>query len=158
MAVLAGLGVGAAIWYSEAGPGGSEAYALRVTNGVTETGEVVSTTTPSGEVRTLIKWRTRTGPEFTDTVTKGTTVYGPGETVRLPGGTLTVLGPGETLRLTETLIEFVTQPVTEIHENTVTDVVTQTVTETIRDTVTVVETIVNTVTETVVVTETVPQP
>jgi hypothetical protein len=155
MALVAGLGVGAAIWYSEGGPSGGEAYALRVTNGVTETGEIVTLTRPSGEVRRVIKWRTPTGPEFTDTV-KGTTVYGPGETVRLPGGTLTVLGPGETLTLTET--QIFTQPVTEIqtateiHENTVTDVVT----ETIRDTVTVVETVVETVT--VVVTETVPQP
>lgn len=156
MAVLAGLGVGAAIWYSEGGPGGGDAYALRVNNGVTETGEIVTLTTPSGDVRRVIKWRTQTGPEYTDTVTRGTTVYGPGETVRLPGGTLTVLGPGETLTLTETFTLPITEIQTETHENTVTDVVTQTVTETIRDTVT--ETIVNTVTETVVITETVTVP
>jgi hypothetical protein len=158
MAVLAGLGVGAAIWYSEGGADGSEAYALRVNNGVTETGEIVTLTTPSGDVRRVIKWRTRTGAEFTDTVVEGTTVFGPGDTVELPGGTKTVLGPGETLTLTETFTQPVTEIQTETHENTVTAVVTQTVTETIRDTVTVTQTIVNTVTETVVVTETVPAP
>jgi hypothetical protein len=149
MAVLAGLGVGAAIWYSEGGPGGSEAYALRVNDGVTETGEIVTLTTPSGDVRRVIEWRTRTGAEFTDTVVEGTTVFGPGDTVLLPGGTKTVLGPGDTLTLTQTFTQPVTEIQTETHENTVTAVVTQTVTETIRDTVT--ETIVSTVTETVTV-------
>jgi hypothetical protein len=142
MAVVAGLGVGAAIWFSEGGLGSGEAYALRVTNGVTETGELVTTTTPSGQVKTLIKWRTRTGKtEFTtDTVRlPGSTRFGPGETVVLPGGVETVLRPGETLRLTETQVRTVTQTQTETHESTVTE--TQTVTETITTPVTVTETV-----------------
>jgi hypothetical protein len=163
MAIVAGLGVGAAIWFSERGLGSGEAYALRVTNGVTETGELVTTTTPSGQVKTLIKWRTRTGKtEFTtDTVRlAGSTVFGAGDRVTLPGGAVTVLGPGETIRQTRTQFEVVTQPVTETQHQTVTEVRENTVTETQTVTETVVQTttVIDTVTEIITITELLPAP
>jgi hypothetical protein len=78
-------------------------------------------------------------------VRPGTTLFGPGETIRVvEGRTIRVVGPTRTNTLTQT------QTATETRVNSVTDTVTETVTDTIRDTIT--ETVTDTVTQTDTVT------
>ena len=92
-------------------------------NGETQTG-VVETVTKDGEVKRVIRWRTKKGeivietvegptryqtlagaaifvPGPTSTVHQTNTVHDPGETVTLPGETVTL--PGETVTETVTL-------------------------------------------------------
>jgi hypothetical protein len=89
---------------------------LRSQNGETQTG-VVETVTLEGQVKRVIRWRTKEG-----TVTRraaGPTRYrtvvttSPGQTrtTTLPGETVTVTLPGETV--TQTNTETVTETVTE---------------------------------------------
>lgn len=163
LAVLALLGAALALLSPDEPGGATEVQ--RVRSGVTERGEITTVTSASGQVRRVVKWRTRDGrTEYTtlvDTFVRpgqtffaaGETIFGPGETVTLPGGQVTVLERGETIRLTETDVQVVTQPVTETQTQTLHETVTEVRTETVRDTVTVVETVVDTVTE--VITETV---
>jgi len=99
----------------------------RTLNGETQSG-VVETVTEDGEVKRVIRWRTKDGEIVTDTVAGPTryrtvageeiflqgptvhdthtvhethTVHDPGETVTLPGETVTL--PGETVTETVTL-------------------------------------------------------
>jgi hypothetical protein len=97
---------------------------LRSQNGETQTG-VVETVTLDGEIRRVIRWRTKEG-----TVTQraaGPTRYrtvaitSPGQTrtTTLPGQTATVTLPGETVTQTNT------ETVTETNTVTVTETVTE---------------------------------
>jgi archaellum component FlaF (FlaF/FlaG flagellin family) len=101
----------------------------RTVNGETQTG-VVESVTEDGEVRRVIRWRTKEGETVTETVEGPTryrtlggeeilvpgptttvhqtntvrdthTVHDPGETVTLPGETVTL--PGETVTVTVTV-------------------------------------------------------
>jgi hypothetical protein len=134
---LLGLGGAAAVWaYNQ---GETVAYTggqvVRTTaEGEVQTGEV-ETVTVDGEVRRVIRWRTREGTTVAETVTGATqyrTVQGedvliagptstrtqamttPGQTVTLPGETVTL--PAETVT--------VPGPVTTVTEPAVTETVT----------------------------------
>lgn len=95
---------------------------LRSQNGETQTG-VVETVTQDGEIRRVIRWRTKegtvtqtaTGPTRYRTV--ATTSPGQTRTTTLPGQTVTVKLPGETVTQTNTETETVTviETVTEEH-------------------------------------------
>lgn len=126
---------------------GSSTLVQRVHNGVTETGEVETVTTPTS-IKRVIRWRTRQGKIVTETIhgplrvttLNGQTFYlaGPTQTrlgtTTLPSGTVVVTTPGATL--IQTVVETQTLPaVTETVRDTVTEVVT------VHDTVTVVETV-----------------
>jgi hypothetical protein len=139
---------------------GSSTLVQRVHNGVTETGEVQTVTTPTG-IKRVIRWRTRKGKIISETVRgplrvttlNGQTFYlaGPTQTrlgtTTLPSGTVLVTTPGVTS--IQTVVETQTLPaVTETVRDTVTEVVT------IHDTVTVVETVTEIVPQ--VLTGTVP--
>ena len=120
---------------------------VRTVDGVAQTG-VVDTVTTGGEVRRVIRWKTRDGT-FTEAVTgpmqlrtlQGEPIFltGPASTtvraVTMPGATQTVRGTGSTVTLpgetvTETATETVHDTVTETVQNTVTEVVTVTETST----------------------------
>jgi hypothetical protein len=133
-----GLGVLAAlVWQPESGV--TEAAVLRVHNGVTERGRIVSITT-AGHIRRVIVWRTRSGVETQ-------TVEGPLQVRTIIGSptslvpfarqsrrTLTVTLPAGTVTLpAETLIQTVTQTVSQ---DTVTATVGTTEVETVTSTVT----------------------
>lgn len=159
------LGIGVA--YATTGDEEPERFAIRTNSlGQTETGEIVTVTTPSGEERTLVKWRTREGKTLTEPLGDTVTIAGPGDTVTLPGGATTVLGSGETLAVTEHHTETVQQTQTQVQTQTQTETQVVTVT-TPGETVVVTETsppetitnvVTEVVTETVVVTETLPPP
>jgi hypothetical protein len=133
-----GLGVLAAIvWQPESGV--TQAAVLRVHNGVTERGRIVTITT-AGHIRRVIVWRTRSGVETQ-------TVEGPLQVRTMTGspsslvplarqsrGTLTVTVPAGTVTLpAETPIQTVTQTVPQ---DTVTETVGTTEVETVTETVT----------------------
>jgi hypothetical protein len=133
-----GLGVLAAIvWQPESGF--TQAHVLRVHNGVTERGRIVTMTT-AGHIRRVIVWRTRSGVE-TQTVEGPlrvrTTIGSPSSLVplaRQSRGTLTVTLPAATVTLpAETLIQTLTQTVPQ---DTVTVTVGTTEVETVTQTVT----------------------
>ena len=121
LGVMAGRAVGGADAAAEdAAVGGTTV--LRSQNGETQTG-VVETVTLDGEIRRVIRWRTKEGTVTERTVgpVRYRTVASPGQTrtTTLPGQTITLSSPGETV--TQTSIETVTET------NTVT--VIETVTE-----------------------------
>jgi hypothetical protein len=97
---------------------------LRSQNGETQIG-VVETVTQGGEIRRVIRWRTKegtvtqtaTGPTRYRTV--ATTSPGQTRTTTLPGQTVTVTLPGETVTQTNT------ETVTETNTVTVIETVTE---------------------------------
>ena len=102
LGLLCAAVLGVAASFAVTGKEDPERFAIRTNSlGQTETGEIVTVTTPSGEERTLVKWRTRTGNTVTEPLDDTVTIAGPGDTVTLPGGATTVLGPGETVAVTE---------------------------------------------------------
>jgi hypothetical protein len=169
LSLLLGLGVAAGM-----SPGRDEGAQGGYTTTTTPEGETITgkveTMTVEGEAQRVVRWRTEAGETIARTLpglTTSSTVFGPGDTVVLPGGATTVLGPGETLTTTtpgqtvttpgQTVTgpgQTVTQIVTETQHHTVTETgPTQTIVETVTvpgptettvvtETVTVVETVV----------------
>ena len=123
------------------------ATVLRTTNGVAETG-VVETKTVGGEVRRVIRWRTKDGT-LTETVT------GPMELRTAQGDPIFLAGPTST-EMHSVTTPGATQTVRAAGSTVTLPGQTVTTTETVHDTET--ETVQDTVTETVVVTETVTAP
>ena len=123
LGVIAGRAVGGGDAAAEdAAVGGTTV--LRSQNGETQTG-VVQTVTLDGEIRRVIRWRTKKGTVTEETRgptryrTVATTSPGQTRTTTLPGHTVTVKLPGET--------------VTQTNTETVTDTSTVTIIETVTE-------------------------
>jgi hypothetical protein len=126
-----------------AGDAGAESggVVLRVQDGVTQTGRIVTVATPSGREKVLVRYKTKTGTVTTSL--PGRTVPAAGETVLLRGGEITVVGAGNTVDRTVTQVVTLETPVTVSETVVQTAVVTETVV--VQQTVTVVQTVTETV-------------